>query len=111
MSREIEKEFASAVKRNSSAIEDKLQQAKDLIQEAKYLADKSGVPFLANVDELLDYTPESFYSKYPGIDKNFVSTLCNVLPFPRPARASAWDSSYAHCADSAEWEESQCGGY
>ena len=71
-----EREFREAYMVASQEINDKMSEAYNLVKEACKVSEKYGVPFSASVSPLSNsYTPNSFSSKFPEVDREFVQEL------------------------------------
>jgi hypothetical protein len=72
----LEAEFEAVVKKAHSEIDAEVKIARDHIARAVKLSEKYGIPFHAGVSPLgNNYTPQSFKTKFPGLDTEFVSDV------------------------------------
>jgi hypothetical protein len=77
---QMEREFRTKAVEISKEIDQKLRVASTALREAVEISEKHGIPFHANISSLRQgYTPESLYTLFPKIDKEFINTLTDVF--------------------------------
>jgi len=73
---DIERSFRRTYFATMDRIQEKMNQASSLIQEAVKISEEAGVPFSARVSPLRNsYFPRSQEDKFPGLDSEFVSEV------------------------------------
>lgn len=94
MSDQLEKEFNTLFNSFGQEIEDKVQQAEKLMNEAIEIADRYGIPFSANMFSSMRgwYVPETFADRFSALDKEMVMELTDISTY-RLGRANGWQYS------------------
>ena len=90
---DLEKQFEDTFKKVHPQIQEKLEAAAALIDEAAKMSEDNGIPFRPDVDIMFcspSYIPESMNSKFPDLDWDFVSSLTSA---GGDERYSGWQSS------------------
>lgn len=71
--------FEGLVETIGKDIQEKINAAQKLMQEAESLADQHGIPFYSAYSGLGQaYVPSSFYTKFKGIDLELAAEITNV---------------------------------
>jgi site-specific DNA-adenine methylase len=77
----LEEEFKKIHEKYTPEIQEKLEAAAKLINEAEALSETHGLPFRPQCDLMFcnpSYLPESLEEKFPNIDREFVMTLTDA---------------------------------
>lgn len=73
---ELEHQFRTTANEIMNKINEKLALASKYLGEAEALADEHGIPFSSNISPLgQSYSPESFETKWEGIDKEMMQEV------------------------------------
>jgi hypothetical protein len=75
----LEREFRNTANQVLVQIQNKVSQASKLLSEAVKLSEEHGVPFYSEVSFLAQsYFPESFESKFEGVDSDLVYSITDA---------------------------------
>ena len=94
----LEEEFKLLVKTVGKTINDKVEAANKLLQEAEQLAYDNGLPFSSPISPLEQpYIPSSFAQKYKLVNKILVEELTGIAEFALDQYGSGWQTSQLGC--------------
>jgi len=94
----LEEEFKQLVETVGKEIQDKVETAKQLLNEAEKLADENGLPFYSPISPLDQaFIPFSFTEKYKTVDKYLVEKLTDITEYALNQYGKGWQTSQLGC--------------
>ncbi len=76
---EMERLFRNSIKVTTTRIDEKLALASKYLREAVEISEETGIPFSTGISFLSQaYVPRSFEGKFPDVNRELMSSLCEV---------------------------------